>query len=162
MPNGPLPLDSEHLFVVRWRHRTGVRTFATPEEEDLVAAIVTHPSPTWAFAPVSSARPVGRRHPSPAVRRLRAAVAVMAAAAVGTLLGAGSLAGAEQATEPASVPPAVRAPAGTVHVVQPGDTLWSLARRAQPTGDVRPLVSRLRAAAGGGDLEPGQHIRLAV
>ena len=35
------------------------------------------------------------------------------------------------------------------HVVvvgAPGDTYWSIARRLQPTGDVRPLVDRLAAA----------------
>ena len=161
MPSAPLPLDSERLFVADWGSRTEVRAVVAPEEEDPVAAIVTHPGTTRAFAPIASARPVGRGHPSPAARRLRAAVAFVAAAAVGTLLGAGSLAGAEQAS-PAPAQAPVPAAAAALHVVQPGDTLWSLARRAQPEGDVRPLVARLRAAAGGGDLVPGQRIRLAV
>ena len=30
-----------------------------------------------------------------------------------------------------------------VYVVQPGDTLWSIARRADPGADPRPLVDRL-------------------
>jgi hypothetical protein len=60
----------------------------------------------------------------------------------------------------ASEPRAATAAAGAVHVVQPGDTLWTLARRAQPTGDVRPLVGRLAAAQDGRPLRPGQRIVL--
>ena len=33
--------------------------------------------------------------------------------------------------------------AGQVVIVKPGDTLWSIARKMQPTGDVRPLVDRI-------------------
>lgn len=47
-----------------------------------------------------------------------------------------------------------------VHVVQPGDTLWAIARRLQPTGDVRPLVARLSRANGGARLVPGQRVVL--
>ena len=46
------------------------------------------------------------------------------------------------------------------YVVQPGDTLWSIARRLQPEGDVRPLVHQLVSINGGSHLEVGQ--RLAV
>ena len=38
--------------------------------------------------------------------------------------------------------------AARVHVVRPGDTLWSIARAAQPSGDVRPLVERLSQQTG--------------
>jgi hypothetical protein len=69
-------------------------------------------------------------------------------------LGGGSLA----APEPAAAVAA--APARSVYVVQPGDTLWTLARRAQPTGDLRPLVGRLAAAQGDQSLRAGQRIVL--
>ena len=39
------------------------------------------------------------------------------------------------------------------YVVQPGDTLWSIARRLQPEGDVRALVHQLVAANDGAELE---------
>lgn len=108
--------------------------------------------------------PTGRRQPSAAVRRRRAVLVLMAIAACGTLLGAGSLAGAGQGPPPA--PRAVVLDASPVmastYLVQPGDTLWSVARRLQPEGDVRPLVTRLRAASGGGPLAPGQRLRLPV
>ena len=164
MPQVISPLDTEHVFVADWRERTGVRSFATLEEEDPVVAIATHPAALRAFpSRPPSGRPANRSHPSAAGRRLRPAVAILAVAAAGTLLGAGSLAGAEQATEPRPPEPAVQGPpAAASHVVQPGDTLWTLARRLQPEGDVRPLVARLRAATGGGALAPGQRIPLAV
>lgn len=48
----------------------------------------------------------------------------------------------------------------TKAVVQPGDTLWSIARRVQPRGDVRPLVSALIDAYGGTPLHVGQTIEI--
>ncbi len=42
--------------------------------------------------------------------------------------------------------------AGTGHpvayVVRPGDTLWTIAERVDPTGDPRPLVAQLAAQVG--------------
>ena len=108
-----------------------------------------------------------RRAPSKRVayrrRRLAVAVAIVALVFVVQLvlhtasawLGGGSL----TASEPRSAV-AATASASSVHVVQPGDTLWTLARRAQPTGDVRPLVGRLSAAHEGRALRPGQRIVL--
>jgi hypothetical protein len=43
-------------------------------------------------------------------------------------------------------------------VVQPGDTLWSIARRLQPSGDVRQLVDRLASRAGGAAVASGQRL----
>ena len=131
-----------------------------------MTATITHVGTSRVFAPsLPLGRPADRGQPSAAVRRLRAAVAIVAVAAVGILLGAGSLAGAEQPPEPPRPAPvqASSSPAAGSHVVQPGDTLWSLARRLQPEGDVRPLVARLRASSGGGGaLAPGQRIQLGV
>ena len=53
---------------------------------------------------------------------------------------------------------AAAAVASTV-VVQPGDTLWGIARRIQPNGDARSLVDALQAAHGGSAvLVPGERI----
>ena len=50
---------------------------------------------------------------------------------------------------------------GTATVlVRPGDTMWSIARRLQPSGDVRPLVDRLVAANGTDRITPGDQLLL--
>ena len=48
---------------------------------------------------------------------------------------------------------------GAPYVVQPGDTVWSVARRLHPDGDVRPLVDRLVAAHDGSTLAVGEVIQ---
>jgi nucleoid-associated protein YgaU len=50
--------------------------------------------------------------------------------------------------------------AAEVYVVQPGDTFWTIARRLQPDGDPRPMVSRLVAAHGGPVVHSGERIAL--
>ncbi len=45
-------------------------------------------------------------------------------------------------------------------IVQPGDTLWSIARRAQPDGDIRPVVASLEAARHGRPLQVGETIEI--
>jgi hypothetical protein len=53
------------------------------------------------------------------------------------------------------------APNGSaVYVVEPGDTLWSIARRLDPEGDPRPIVHRLSEQTGGAGLQPGQRLAL--
>ena len=97
--------------------------------------------------------------PPPAVfRRRRVLVAgvllvvfVLAALAVGRV--ATVLGGA-----PASVPE--HRPGAVDHVVQPGDTLWSIAQSLQPGGDVRPLVQGLARANGGPELIVGQRLEV--
>jgi len=48
--------------------------------------------------------------------------------------------------------------AGRTYVVQPGDTLWSIARRVAPDRDPRPVVDALRRANGGPDLRVGSSL----
>lgn len=50
--------------------------------------------------------------------------------------------------------------AGQVVIVKPGDTLWSIARKMQPTGDVRPLVDRIATLNNGHGLIAGQALLL--
>ena len=59
---------------------------------------------------------------------------------------------------PASAPE--RGPEPAVYVVQPGDTLWSIARQVQPRGDVRPLVEWLERANHGTRLRVGDRLAL--
>jgi Tfp pilus assembly protein FimV len=50
---------------------------------------------------------------------------------------------------------------GQVYVVQPGDTLWSIAAEIAPDRDPRAVVDALREANGGGAaLEVGQRLTI--
>lgn len=126
--------------------------------------------------PTPSARPQlrlveGGRSGARTAEGLRRALLVVAAGlAVAALvalaaLGAVQLLGADAAaTMPASTAEplhpagagASTSPAPAVVVVQPGDTLWAIARRMQPTGDVRHLVDQLADRNGGAGLVAGQ------
>ena len=114
---------------------------------------------------------------APTVRTLRRRRLMVLLAALTTavlLVLAASRAAATFRDVPASVPerrpvPALGAAAtgsaataarraASGYVVQPGDTLWSIARRLQPEGDVRPLVDQLVDLNGGTDLAVGQRL----
>jgi hypothetical protein len=45
-------------------------------------------------------------------------------------------------------------------IVQSGQTLWSIARAIQPTGDLRPLVAKIKQINGDATLRIGQAIYL--
>jgi len=109
--------------------------------------------------------PRARRLPAGVYHRRRLGVVVV----VATLVLVGYLASVGVAAllaRPAVGAPATPAaasgahPAGRVYVVQPGDTLWSIARSVHPHGDLRPVVDRLEARAGGATIVPGQRITL--
>jgi nucleoid-associated protein YgaU len=53
-----------------------------------------------------------------------------------------------------------RQSAPLVYVVQPGDTLWSIADAVAPGTDRREAVGALTDAAGGTELVPGQRLEL--
>jgi hypothetical protein len=63
---------------------------------------------------------------------------------------------------PGAVAPVTASGTDATHRVQPGDTLWTVARRLQPDGDIRPLVDRLAAANGGATLHVGQELDLVA
>jgi nucleoid-associated protein YgaU len=98
-----------------------------------------------------------------------AGVALAALVAFAALGGAHLLGADAAASRPAStaeIPRPVGAgastsPAPTEWVVQPGDTLWSIAERLRPGADVRPLVDELAARAGGADVSAGDRIDLS-
>jgi LysM repeat protein len=91
-----------------------------------------------------------------------ALVALVSVLAVAGLLlstgtsGQGSVSGP---AAPVAVPAATDAPAA-VHVVQPGDTLWSIAAAVAPGSDPRPIVDELARRSGGAGLQPGQRIAI--
>ena len=110
-----------------------------------------------------------RRLPAAVYWRRRAAVllavvggALAASAGLG-VLGGGPLTAAEAPSSGAATPVVeidVAPVAQRTHVVRPGDTLWSIARALQPSGDVRPLVDALAAQRDGRPLQPGERIAL--
>ena len=107
----------------------------------------------------------------PSRHALRAVLGGLTLAALVSLaaLGAVNLLGADAAASgPASTAESLH-PAGAdastpsasaVVVVQPGDTLWAIARRIKPTGDIRPLVDELARRAGGAAVVAGQRLDL--
>lgn len=68
--------------------------------------------------------------------------------------------GPVDASAPASASATTGTSGGTAVTVEAGDTLWSLARAAQPTGDVRALVDELTATYGTAPLQVGQVITI--
>jgi nucleoid-associated protein YgaU len=119
-------------------------TLASPEPVRLY--VVERPSRT---APA---------RPSPAVYRRRRLAAALLAALLVVVAWSAATRVAALGGVPASAPersPAVPAAASAEVLVRPGDTLWSIARRVQPEGDIRPLVRQLLAVNGGSALQPG-------
>jgi nucleoid-associated protein YgaU len=133
-----------------------------------LTAVTTWPDVAAALRPARSGA-MARRHPPSIAQRAyearhraeRAAArrrrrlltlalglgAAVAASHAGAALGGSSLATPE------------RAPQIVTHVVQPGDTLWSIARELEPGGDPRPVVDALvRARGGSSTLVPGETI----
>lgn len=91
-------------------------------------------------------------------RRLLAGAAVAGLVYASAHAGAAFLGGGPLAVSrgPGSAVPV----AEHVYVVQPGDTVWSIAHQFQPTGDERPLVDAIVSELGGAGLTPGEAIRI--
>ena len=115
--------------------------------------------------PRTVARPLPDR--ATRVRRRRLVALLLTTALVGVLAVAGRAAlGVAGAVEP-SAPEAVETPAmsptvGETYVVQPGDTLWSIAATIAPDSDPRPVVDALRDANGGPNLQVGQRLTITI
>jgi hypothetical protein len=94
-------------------------------------------------------------------RHLRRRLVVLVVLAV-LVIGAARLATAAVAGVPTPGPADASGAAGpaAVHVVQPGDTLWSIAGTVAPDADVRLTVDRLVELNGGAALTVGQRLVL--
>jgi Tfp pilus assembly protein FimV len=125
---------------------------------------VARAAPTWAPARVPEPIAVERvvagppvRPPASTYRRRRAVAAglvVVLVLAVWVALGAFGGGPLPVPERPARLDP------GTSYVVEPGDTMWSIAQRLSPAGDPRPVVDRLVAAHGTPTLYVGEQIVL--
>jgi spore germination protein YaaH len=56
------------------------------------------------------------------------------------------------------LPGSVKTAHGYLYRVQPGDTVWSIATRLDPTGDPRPLAGQIESEIGGTDLQAGTQV----
>jgi len=97
-----------------------------------------------------------RRRASFEVRRRRTLLAMMGLALTLLALPLGGFGGDSHISESAS---AVQLHAGT-YVVRPGDSLWSIAQRVDPTGDPRPIVSQLASELGTYSVVPGEQVTI--
>lgn len=113
--------------------------------------LVTGPEPSEA-RPRRGRTPVSRR---PRGRRILPAIAT-ALALVGVWYGAGALVAAGGTSPLARLQGARKVAGGYAYVVRPGDTLWSIATRLDPSGDPRPLVDHLAGERHGAALQPGE------
>lgn len=105
-------------------------------------AMVAVPACPGAVGPgPAAARVAGHDDRAP----VAAVVALLALLVLGSPL-AGLVGGATTPAEGPSPSPAPAAAPSSVHVVQPGDTYWSIARHLSGPGDVRSTVDALVAA----------------
>ncbi len=65
-----------------------------------------------------------------------------------------------EASDAVAVPTGAAAAPALVHVVQPGETLWSIAESIVGDGDIRVVVDQLADAAGSPTLQAGQRLDL--
>jgi hypothetical protein len=97
-----------------------------------------------------------RRRVSAVVRRRRTLLAMMGLALTLLALPLGGFGGASHTTESAFAANGRQ----VTYTVRAGDTLWSIAQRADPNGDPRPMVSRLAAQIGGDTVVPGEQLTI--
>jgi LysM repeat protein len=118
---------------------------------------VAAPSPPVSIPAAGPVRHVVATRPrhSAAVLRRRRAVAV-AIVVMGVVA---ALALPLQALAGTTVTPHGAA-GGTVYVVQPGDTVWSIAQRADGTGDPRALAASIVRETGSDVVVPGERIAI--
>jgi hypothetical protein len=81
-----------------------------------------------------------------------AAGTLLAAVAVGRMLWSAAV--GTSPTEAIEAAPI----SGDVYIVQPGDTLWTIAERIAPGEDPRPVVDALRERNGDAELVPGERL----
>ena len=153
---------AEHAFDVKHLDPGGWSGVTPPREDRRMPATRPHTVLAGAAPAVAASSPMQFvRLPEAVYRRRRAAVAVMAAALLTLALVVArpdSVPRGEINLWPSVGEASVPTELPGVYVVQPGDTLWDIARAIAPGADPRPRVHELAEAAGGAALEPGQLI----
>lgn len=146
-----------------------VEQSAQPAADDLGEGCEPLGRPPLVLIPGGREAARRRRQPAGVYRRRRVAVlALVAVVMVGIAASFGLVGprvGAPEAPAVGAVD-TVGAPRSAVArhaaegrvVVRPGESLWQVARRLQPHGDIRPLVDRLAARNGGAQVVAGQQL----
>ena len=93
-----------------------------------------------------------RRHQRAVYRRRRVLAALVGLGLLLTIARAGATLGGASLATPERLPHVQQV------VVEPGDTLWSIARRAAPGHDVRPLVDAMAHTLGTSTVVAGETI----
>jgi LysM repeat protein len=86
--------------------------------------------------------------------------AIVLAVGLGFVLRPLLLPGGDPLVVPGRATPAAAEASKRVYTVQPGDTLWSIARQLHPHDDPRSVVDQLAAQVHGGSLQAGQRLVL--
>ncbi len=143
-------------------------TATTPSLEHRLFGIdSTRPPMRDGSAAASSTPGRGRRSPQDPATRCRSDATylrrrvvlglVVASLLLGSFALIGSATSAQARRDGVGAPPAQER---ATHVVEPGDTLWSIAGDLAPGSDRRATVAALSEVAGGAALVPGQRIYL--
>jgi nucleoid-associated protein YgaU len=115
---------------------------------------------------LAGAEPIDRRRrpPSPAARRRatirRRLTAIAFVVGLVLVIRPLVLPGGDPLVVPGRATPVAAAAGTRTYIVQPGDTLWSIARHLHPDQDPRPLVDQLSTQVPGGSLQAGQRVVL--
>ncbi len=101
-----------------------------------------------------------RRHQRAVYRRRRVLAALVGLGLLLTIARAGATLGGSSLATPERFPHVQHV------VVEPGDSLWSIAQRAVPGHDVRPVVDKMAHELGTttltpGEVDPGSHSLIA-
>lgn len=172
MAIAPLP-DFENALEAPWprpalrlvdrRHGAGADGPLVAREASAAARMSAAPAagdPAPAFSGTVRPPSVRPRGVSARTRRRRLFFSLGVGAAVAMLALPVTALGGRMATPPASPSSAVVVPGSTIYVVQPGDTLWSIALAFDHGGDPRPLAEAIAKETGSPVVVPGERIRI--
>ena len=137
--------DVKHLFEILANTASEPVSVTPQEQSGVMTAILTYP------IDLPSVRQPRVAQPVEVYRRRRLLVL---AVVLSLFVGLWSFGRSAQSASPAET----RSPDAIVVVVQPGDTLWSIASWLDPGSDPRPLVEVLSGIAGSNTLQPGQQL----
>jgi len=141
-----------------------------PRRLRVVAPMETNPShfqaPSWSFqeplglTPTIASIDERRRRRAVLARRRRLTALVVSTVILLATWGMVGLLAGLQTSHLETLPGSHRVANGYVYTVRPGDTVWSIATRLNPSGDPRPLVAQIEASLHGASIVPGQQIRV--